>query len=307
MIANFFNKSKPVVLFIVILSLFIYYTTATILFEFNLFSTLYFLERLGVFCVFAAFIFLVNFIIQKNNITQNNSYALLLIVLILGTFYETMFSNLLLFSNFVLLLAFRKVYSLRSGFNTKQKLFDAGFWVGIASLIYVWSFLFIVLIYLAILIYQKLDIKNFFIPIVGVVFPVFIYFTYCFYFDNLDLFYDKWIIDPNLNFGPYNQLKFLIPIAFLLTLILWSIISLTPKIVNKGVNTKRSWRLVLNHLIISATIIFLSPVKNGSEMFFMLFPFSVIVAKFLKKSDSNNFKNVILYLIVVISIAVYFL
>ena len=159
MIANFFNKSKPVVLFIIILSLFIYYTVASIIFDFNVFSAFLLLERLGVFCVFVVFILLVNFIIQKNNITQNNSYALLLIVLLLGTFHETMFSNSLLFSNFVLLLAFRKVYSLRSGFNTKQKLFDAGFWVGIASLIYVWSFLFIVLIYLAILIYQKLDIN----------------------------------------------------------------------------------------------------------------------------------------------------
>ena len=307
MIANFFNKSKPVVLFIIILSLFIYYTAASIIYEFNVFSTFLLLERLGVFCVFVVFILLVNFIIQKNNITQNNSYALLLIMLLLGTFHETMFSNSLLFSNFVLLLAYRKVYSLRSGFNTKQKLFDAGFWVGIASLIYVWSFLFIVLIYLAILIYQKLDIKNFFIPVIGVAFPIFIYFTYCFYFDNLELFYDRWMIDPNLNFEPYNQLKFLIPIAFLLTLIIWSIVSLTPKIVNKGVNTRRLWRLVLNHLIISAIIIFLSPVKNGSEMFFMLFPYSVIVASFLKKSDSNNFKNVILYLIVVISIGVYFL
>jgi len=307
MIANFFNKSKPVVLFIIILSLFIYYTAASIIFEFNVISTSLILEKLGVFCVFVFFLLLVNFIIQKNNITHNNSYALLLIVLLLGIFHETMFSNSLLFSNFVLLLAFRKVYSLRSGFNTKQKLFDAGFWIGIASLIYVWSFLFIVLIYLAILIYQKLDIRNFFIPVIGMVFPVFIYFTYCFYFDNLELFYDRWIIDPNLNFEPYNQLKFLIPIAFLLSLIIWSIVSLTPKIVNKGINTKRMWRLVLSHLIISAIIITLSPVKNGSEMFFMLFPFSVIVANFLKRSDSNNFKNAVLYLIVLISIGVYFL
>ena len=242
MIANFFNKSKPVVLFIVTLSLFFYYLTAAIVFEFNVISTPLVLERLGVFCVFVFFLLLVNFIIQKNNVTQNNSYALLLMVLLLGIFHETMFSNSLLFSNFTLLLAFRKMYSLRSGFNTKQKLFDAGFWVGIASLIYVWSFLFIVLIYLAILIYQKLELKNLFIPIVGVVIPVFIYFTYCFYFDNLDVLYDRWIIDPNLNFEPYNQLELLIPIAFLLTLIIWSIVSLTPKIVNKGINTKRSWR-----------------------------------------------------------------
>jgi len=307
MIANFFNKSKPVVLFVIILTFFIYYTTATFLYESNLFSVFYLFERLGVFCVFVFFLLLVNFIVQKNKITNKNSYSLILMVLLFGTFHQTMFSNSLLFSNVILLFAYRKVYSLRSGVNTKQKLFDAGFWIGIAALMYVWSFLFIGLIYLGIIIYQKTQIKNIFIPLVGVTIPSFLYFTYCFYVDNLELFYDRWMFDPNLNFETYQQLNILIPVSFLITLIIWAVISLTPKIVNKGINTKRSWRLVLNHLIISVIIILLSPVKDGSEMFFMILPFSIIIAKFLKKNDSNIVKNVVLYSILVISIVVYFL
>ena len=74
-----------------------------------------------------------------------------------------------------------------------------------------------------------------------------------------------------------------------------------------GVNYKRSFNLVFSHLLISAIIISLSPVKNGSEMFFMIFPFTVIVTNFLQKSQSENFKNVILYLFFVISAGVYFL
>ena len=243
--------------------------------------------KTGIFVCLVGFLLVVNFIIKKNNLAQNNSYVLLLIAMLLGTFYESMFSNSILFANIILLFAFRKTYSLRSATNTKQKLFDAGFWVGIATLIYVWSFFYIVLIYLAIIIYQKLEIKNLFIPIIGLVIPVFIYFTYCFYFDNLAAFYARWEFDLNLNFAPYNQFKLLIPIAFLLTLAIWSIVLLTPKYVNRGVNSKRSWRFVLNQLIISAIIVFLSPVKNGSEMFFMIFPLSVIVALFLRKSSSK--------------------
>ncbi|RXP61377.1 hypothetical protein EC396_04060 [Lutibacter sp. HS1-25] len=307
MIANFFNKTKPVVIFTVILTLFVFYLTAIVLFKFNDISIAYVAKRLLVFACFVFFILGVNFVIQKNNLTYNNSYALLFIVLMLGTFYETMFSNSVLFANFVLLLSWRKIYSLKSGTNVKQKLFDASFWVGIATLIYAWSLFYIVLIYLAIIIYQKLDFKNLWIPLIGFSTPIFIYFTYFFYTDNLAVFYERWLFEPNLNFVVYNQLKFLIPITFLLTLGIWSIVNLTPKFANRGVNSKRAWRVVLNQLLISVFILLLSPVKNGSEMFFIVFPLSLIVALFLKKSVSSNFKNLIMYLTFAIAIAVYFL
>ncbi len=307
MIANFFNKTKPIVHFIITLGLFIYFISANFLFNLKAISALILAERFGIFLGLVLLMLILNFIIQKNNLTQNNSYALLIVALLFGTFYETMFSNQLLFTNIALYLSFRKIYSLRSGKSTKQKLFDAGFWVGISALIYPWSIFYIALIYLAIVIYQRLDFRNMFIPFIGVAAPIFIYFTYCFYFDSVELFNARWIFNPNLNFENYNQFKFLIPIAFLLTLVIWSIAVLTPKIGSEGINVKRTWRLVINHLLISALIIFLSPVKNGSEMFFIVFPLSVIVANFLKKSNSKNFKNLILYLILIISIVVYFL
>jgi hypothetical protein len=81
-----------------------------------------------------------NFIISKNKLTLDNLYGLLIGVILLGTFYESLFSTNLLLSNIFLLLAFRKIYSLSSNLNTKIKLFDAAFWIGIASLIYFWSF-----------------------------------------------------------------------------------------------------------------------------------------------------------------------
>lgn len=307
MIANFFNKTKPIVHFTITLGLFIYFISANFLFNEKSFSALIFAERFGIFFGFVLLMLILNFIIQKNNLTQNNSYALLIVVLLFGTFYETMFSNQLLFTNIALYLSFRKIYSLRSEKSTKQKLFDAGFWVGISALIDPWSIFYIALIYLAIVICQRKDFRNIFIPFIGAVAPIFIYFTYCFYFDSLELFNARWIFNPNLNFANYNQFKLLIPIAFLLTLVIWSIAVLTPKIGTEGINVKRTWRLLLNHLLISALIIFLSPVKNGAEMFYMVFPLSIIVANFLKRSNSKNFKNLILYLILIISIVVYFL
>lgn len=307
MIANFFNKTKPAVTFIIILCFFVYFTASTFLFKLDEFSIFFFLNRTSVFIAFALFLIIAKFIINKNNLTQDNSLALFILVFLIGTFYETFFFNNILLANFTLLLSFRKVYSLRSVINTKQKLFDASFWVGIATFFNSWSILFLLLIYVGMLIYKKNDLKNLFIPIVGFLCPTLLYFTYFFYFNEVDAFYSHWIFDANFNYATYNSFKLLIPISFLLTLTLWSIISVTPNLVTISKDLKNSWGLILFHLFLSAIIIAISPVKNGSEMFFMIFPLAVIVTNFLQKRQSENFKNLILYLFIAISITVYFL
>ena len=307
MIANFFNKTKPVVFFIVSSLLFLYYVVALFQFKFELFSFFWLLHKIGVFLLLVAFLLIASFIIKKNTLTQNNSYAIVLIAVLLGTFYETMFTNNIIISNFLLLFGFRKIYSLKSGINTKLKLYDASFWLGIAALVYCWSILYVLLIYVTLIVYQRITIKNFIIPIVGFITPIFIYFTYCFYVDNLEPFYNCWVFNPNFNYTNYNNFKLLVPIAVILATVIWSILILTPKVSVSGINIKRTWRVVLNHLIISAIIIALSPQKNGSEMLFMVFPVSVVVTNFLRVSTSENFKNLILYLFLIISISVYFL
>lgn len=307
MIANFFNKTKPVVFFIVSLLLFLYYVVALYEYEFETFSILWLAKKIGVFFLFVVFLLIASFIIKKNSLTQNNSYAIVLIVVLLGTFYESMFENTIIISNILLLFVLRKIYSLKSGIKTKAKLYDAGFWVGITALVYSWSILYMILIYIALIIYQRITIKNLMVPIVGLLTPIFIYFTYCFYFDNLLQFYNCWDFSSGLVFTSYHELKLLVPIAVVLAAILWSIVVITPKVSVSGIHEKRTWRVVLNHLIISVIIIAFAPVKNGSEMLFMVFPVSVVITNFLQITTSENFKNLVLYLFLVVSIGVYFL
>jgi len=307
MIANFFNKTKPVVFFILTLLLLVYYVSVVVNYKFEAFSFLWLGQLVAVFLLIIVFLLISNFIIKKNALTQNNSYPILLMVLLLGTFYETMFNIEIVISNILLLLGFRKIYSLRSISATKLKLFDAGFWFGVAALFYAWSILFVLLIYIALIIFERITVKNLLRPLVGVITPIFIYFTYCFSFGSISDFYNCWDFNPNINYTSYNNLKLLLPITVSLAAVIWSIITLTPKVTVSGIHIKRSWRIVLNHLIFAAIIIAFAPNKNGSEMFFMIFPLSVIVTNYFRISPSENFKNLILYLFLIISISVYFL
>ena len=307
MIANFFNKTKPATIFILAALLFIYYFTATFLLHSAELSFNFLIKRISFFIFIALLLLIVNFIVKKNKLTKDNSYALLLMVFLLGTFPEAMFSYKIVLANIALLLGFRKIYSLRSGLDTKLKLFDASFWIGIATLIYSWSIFYVLLVYIGMIIHQKLTFKNLFIPIVGFVTPMIIYFTYCLYFEDAAFFYNKFNYEISLDFSPYMSLKILIPLVFLSLAMLWSILKITPKVVSVRNNFKFSWDVLINHLLISAVIIVLAPTKNSSELFFLIFPSAVIVANLMHLIKSKIFKNAVLYGFLLISVFVYFL
>lgn len=307
MIANFFNKTKPATIFILAALLFVYYFTATFFLNSAELSFNFLIKRISFFIFIALLLLIVNFIVKKNKLTKDNSYALLLMVFLLGTFPEAMFSYKIVLANIALLLGFRKIYSLRSGVDTKLKLFDACFWIGIATLIYTWSIFYVLLVYLGMIIHQKLTVKNLFIPIVGFVTPMIIYFTYCLYFEDAAFFYNKFNYEINLDFSYYTSLKLLIPVIFLSIALLWSLFKVTPKVVSVRNNFKFSWDVLINHLLISATIVVLAPTKNGSELFFVIFPTAVIVANLMHYIKSKIFKNAILYSFLLISVVIYFL
>jgi hypothetical protein len=306
MIANFFDKTKPATIFIIAALLFVYYFTATFLLHSAELSFNFLVKRISFFVLIALLLMIGNFIVKKNKLTKDNSYALLLIVILLGTFPEAMFSYKIVLANMALIFGFRKIYSLRSGVDTKLKIFDACFWIGIATIFYSWSIFFVLLVYLGMIIHQKTTVKNLFIPIVGFVTPMVIYFTYCLYFENAAFFYDKFSYGINLDFSSYTSLKLIIPIVFLLMVVLWSLLKVTPKVFSVRNNFRCSGDVVGNHLLISVAVVILAPSKNGAELFFLIFPSAVIVANLVQNTKSKIIRNGILCLFLLISIGVYF-
>lgn len=307
MIANFFSKSKPVHIFNLVVLLFLYYTISFIFINNEVISGWDFAKNISFFFLQIIGLIIVNFIINKNNLTHDNLYALLLFVLLLGSFPEALFANKIILANLVLLISYRKIYSIKSGHNTTRKLFDAGFWIGIATLIYPLSIFYIALVFVAIIIYEKSYFKNLLIPIIGLATPLFLFFTYVFYFDKLELFLNLFQYNLSFDFSAYNKLSNLLPITFLITITLWSLVVVTPKIILVSNTLRMSWNVLINQLLIAALVVILSPNKNGSELFFVIFPCAIIITNFLQKSQSSNFKNLILYLFLLISISVYFL
>ncbi len=296
MIANFFNQTKPInflVLSLLVLLIFL----SSLIQGYEGETSLFFFVKYGLFLIAAILtVFVLNFIIRKNALCEDNSYAILFYILLWGMFPNSFLNGGVFVSNFILLFAFRRLYSLRSPLRTQEKIFDSAFWIGIASIFYLWSFLFLLLVYAAIWLFRRADWKNIWIPIVGYITPVFLAYTYLLAFDDVERFIQIWTFDFRLDVSLYNSFDFLWPVVFTGLLLLFSIYPTTRKSLLAKIDFKSTWQLLIVHLAVSLVVILIAPEKDGSEFSFLFFPLTIVFANFLQILEKYWIKEGILYL-----------
>lgn len=301
MLSNFLSKSKPIN-FIVIFGLFFFvfvaFTVHSFLnYQFNLNTCL---KSVGFLTLFSVLFFFFNFIISKNQLTFDNSYAYFIFTILSCYFFEILFDyeNLILYTIQIFFL--RKIYSLKSSKNTLQKLFDAGLWMGILFILQPFTIIFSVLIYAAIIFFKKLNLNNLFIPIIGFITPLLLFFTHAFWFDETYLFTNLFYFSNLKSIGFYNE-----GISFWLTLVLLfftllGIVLKSPKALSINNSFKRNWQVLIVNIGIAIIFALLTPKKNGSELLFLLFPASVIIGNGIEVIQKTLLKN-ILFLLFLIS------
>ena len=306
MIANFFNKTKPINFLVLSILVFIIFFASLVKVNTEPLN-FYFFVKYGLFLFLAILtVFVLNFIIRKNSLTEDNSYAILFYILMSSYFPYAFVNEGVFLSNFILFFAFRRIYSLRSSLETKEKIFDSSFWIGIAMLFYIWSFLYVILVYAAIFIFRKIDWKNFIIPIIGLLTPIFLSYTYLLAFNDLGRFYQMWNFDFDFSFQAYNSAKFLIPLILIGVISLIAIYPTTQRSLLAKIDFKSTWSVLLTHIVVSLIISIIAIDKNGSELTFMLFPLSILLANYLQVINRYWLKEMILYIYIITSFIVYF-
>jgi hypothetical protein len=95
-------------------------------------------SKLGLLAVLGS-VFITNFISKKNGLSKDSAYTVFFILLIV--FFPSVLDNVnLVVANFFILLAFRRLISLQSLKASKEKIFDASFWIIVAALFQFWVF-----------------------------------------------------------------------------------------------------------------------------------------------------------------------
>lgn len=307
MLSNFLSKSRPINYLIILMILVIFFFIG-VFSDANLKLTLFLFGKILMNITALFFmVLLINFVIRKNTLTKDNSYSLFLVVIFFAMLPNTMKWSTVFLSNVFLLISLRRIFSLKNNVRTAIKIFDAGFWLGISVLFYSNLILFWVVLLMGLVFYQRLNIKNFTISILGMFIPVFLFYVYCLTFNQLPIFNNIFNFQMENDIVFYGKLTILIPITILSSLTIWSIISITSGIHKISTKNKSSWFLVLTTLWIAILISYYKVDKNGSELIFLFFPASVIMANYFQKEKDKIFRNLILYLIFFVTIAVYLL
>ena len=303
MLANFFGKSKPVN-FILIIVLFLSYYVLD-LFIYN--SIEFKLEYLIALPLFLGVFFLYNFIISKNKLTYDNSYAFLLFVVGIGFLPSLNVDYSELINYLLLLLFFRKVYSLRTLKTIYSKLFDSGFWLGILFLFAPQYLLYVLLMYVSVLLFLKITFRTIIIPLIGVLIPVFLFFTYHMYNETLEVFYSLFNVDFKFDFENTSSNYYILLFSFFGIFSLISIVLKSGKIFSVSNKFKKSWTLLIVHLFLAVGFIVLKPIKNGSELISFLIPASIIITNWLQTVKKKVIVNLVLLIFLVTSFIIHFI
>lgn len=297
MITSIFSKSRPINFIIVVAFIVLLFVIVNFNVLFNSANEiLKGIVKLGI-AIFS--IFLLDFIITKNDLTQKNSYAIMTLGLLFGMFPKALgFLDLLLASLFVFF-ALRRLISLHTNHQIKKKLFDAGFWIMLATLFYFWAILFFALVIVALIYHSQNDIKNTIIPFVGVATVIILLITF-----NI-VVYDEYIKPSNfdryasLDFTSYNSKANILKFTVLFTSFIWILIYFFRMLPDKNKKLRPSYFLVAWASIISILVAIIAPLKNGSEFIFIFAPYSIIMANYIEVISERWFREIFVVLLLV--------
>jgi hypothetical protein len=250
---------------------------------------------------------LLDFIIRKNKLTKNNTFGILLFSCFLLAIPTIFLSKHFLAATLFLSLALRRILSFRSEKDIEKKTLDASIWITFGSFFYFWSLLFFLILYFALLLRRDINYKQLLIPIVG--FAVMFILAICYYLLVLDSFtwLLEWRLTTSFDFSAYNQISVLLPITVIVALLVWSGIARLGNVASLQKKDRPNAIVILVSAVVSLIIALVSPEKTGAEAIFIFVPLVIIVTNYIEIKNEFWFKEVLLWLVVLLPIIVFIL
>jgi len=305
MIASVFNKTRPINYVVIGVITFFLYTLYQIK-EINWINDGWIIaQRVGLFILLLASYVIFNFLALRNNLTKSNNYSILLFSVFL-IFFPTIFNNPdVIIANFFLLLALRRLIGLQNLKNTKEKIFDASFWIFIATLFHFWCISFIILVFISIIFHVSGNYKNWIIPFLALFSVAILAVMIDLIFKNNLLTNIQKDITVSFNFSYFENIYQNIALALFSSVALLFFSTQFLEVQNKPLNQQATYKKILFAFILGLLIYILSSNKNNSYLIFCLAPLSVLGANFIERIKTNWMKEITLYLLVAVSITLF--
>ena len=291
MLTSFFGKSNPINYLILGVFIVAGYLLGSILHS-EIFITPTLLLRHSIFIIISVLsMLLLDFIIRKNHLTTNNTYAIYFFTCFLVMLPVIFLQHKIILANAFLLLALRRLMSLRSDKNSEKKILDASIWITLASVFYFWSILLFIPLWIAIVQKPNSNYKQMLVPFTGFLAVVILNTTYQLIVSNSFSWFVNWRDEVDFDFSAYNSASILVPVTIILAFYIWTAIYRILKISKLSLNERPNHLLLLYVSITTLFIALGAPEKTGSELLFIMAPVAIISANYIESSEKEKYRE----------------
>ena len=296
MIISYFKNTKPINLIFlsVILVLIILFS---LFFIENINFTIIHLLRISVL-LFSFLLF--KYVSENKLLPAENDFGILFYIILSGVFITSFLSVNKITANLLIILSINQLFALKNKRTIdKEKLFNSGFLLSLASIFYPLSVIFILLIFSSIFVFNKLSLKMFVVPVIGFALPLFFIFILkdLFQIELISSYIPEFQIESPYYFNSVNDLS---AIVFVSILVLISVVYILTNLNSKLSNNKDYLILTIFYFILSLLLLFISPNKDGSELIFLLFPLSVFFALYIPSIHKKWIINAITFILLIL-------
>ncbi|WP_417865382.1 DUF6427 family protein [Xanthomarina gelatinilytica] len=301
MISSFFSKAKPIHFVAVTLLLLVAFTYTKAIHIKQSVDVLFIFKQFLLFgvCIFSIFVF--DFLSGKNDLTKNNSYKILFFSLFMVMMPQTFLNSKLLVANLFILFALRRIISIRSKKQINKKVFDAAFWISLATLLSFWCSLYYILIFAALFLYTVADVKNWIIPFIGILTVGVITVSFL-VLTNTDVitYFSSINTAVGFDFSMLNSSQIVLSSTVILSYFVWAVFFYVLNIKSKSKSYKPSYFLVLLAALIAIAILVIVPQKSGAEFLFLFAPLSIIMANYMEIISEKWFKEILIWMLMLV-------
>ena len=297
MITTVFKKSTPINYGLVAILLILFFFLYQYLEHFELKNNFGLVKKGTVLGLVLASLLVLNFVTKRNGLSKDSAYTVFFYFLFTISF-PTVFNEIdLVFANFFVILALRRLISLQTLKLPKEKIFDASLWIFVAALFHFWCILLIVLVFISILFHVSRDYRNWVLPFLAFFCVLVFLFAYALLFDfnALSSIQSKIIIDYKMNYftSMYQNLSF----SIYTTIALYFLISLLITLPNRPLILNSSYKKLIAWFFISVLIFAISTNKSNALLIFTFAPLAQMATSHVEFTKNYWQKELVLAIV----------
>lgn len=307
MISSLFGKTRPVNYILVLSVVFVFFSLAQFHPGSGFAPSAHIIWVILSLCCLLFSLYLVNFIVQRNQLTASDSYAMLLYAQFTILFQDSLRDPMVVIATLFLLLSLRRLISMKSMKDLKEKVFDGALWIFVSSLFVNWALLFLPLVWVYIYFYIPKKFNFWLIPLAAGATVGLTSWSLFYLLGDTGFLFDHFTFSPEYYSITNLQTSSIVKTAgFLFLVVLSGVISFV-KQGKSGQGRLTQLRLLVIVWAFSVLVAFLTGDRAAEAVMFTFFASAVFLARYVESLRRAFFKNLVLYGFTLLAILVFFI